>query len=120
MTMKMEPTSVHPPLYESSVLPRADIDDSVVAYAREKMLHAARAAPRRILFGRLKLPPEPHRSVERPAILEVMLDSTNERSRAHVAARRSTPHPNRSRSTNVLGAGRPLAAARHVVIDPMS
>src|SRR5919106_1510756 len=48
MTMKMEPTSVHPTLYESSVLPRGDIDDSVVAYAREKMLHAARAAPRRI------------------------------------------------------------------------
>jgi hypothetical protein len=38
------------------------------------MLHAARAAPRRILFGRLKLTYEPHRIVERPAILEVMLD----------------------------------------------
>ena len=84
--MKMEPTPPHPPLFELSALTRGDIDDSVVAYAREKMLRAARAAPRRILFGRLKLTHEPHRSVERPAILEVMLDSTNERSRAHVAA----------------------------------
>jgi hypothetical protein len=38
------------------------------------MLHAARPAPRRILFGRLKLTHEPHQTVERPAILEVMLD----------------------------------------------
>ena len=50
------------------------------------MLHAARAAPRRILFGRLKLTHEPHRSVERPAIAEVMLDLVGRAVRAHVAA----------------------------------
>src|ERR671911_1262617 len=82
----MEPTPPHPPLFELSVLTRGDIDDSVVAYAREKMLHAARAAPRRILFGRLKLTNEPHRSVERPAIAEVMLDLVGRAVRAHVAA----------------------------------
>jgi hypothetical protein len=73
MTMKIEPTYPHPPLFEFSLLTRGDIDEAS-SYAREKMLHAARAAPRRILFGRLKLTHELHRSVERPAILEVMLD----------------------------------------------
>ena len=74
MTMKMEPTPPHPPLFELSALTPGRHRRQRRRICEEKMLHVDRAAPRRILFGRLKLTHELHRSVERPAILEVMLD----------------------------------------------
>lgn len=73
--------------FELSVVTRGVDEESIVDYAKEKILHAARAAPRRVLFGRLKLSHEPHRSVERPATAEVMLDLNGRAVRAHVAAR---------------------------------
>ena len=75
------------PPFELDIIKRGFVQESVVEYAKEKILHAARAAPRRVLFARLKLTHEPHRSVERPAIAEVMLDLDGLPVRAHVAAR---------------------------------
>lgn len=81
------PTAHEPaPPFELGIVKRGFEDEGVVEYAREKVLHAARAAPRPVLFGRLKLTHEPHRSLERPALAEVMLDLDGRPVRAHVAA----------------------------------
>jgi ribosome-associated translation inhibitor RaiA len=78
------------PAFELHVVTRGFDDDRMVAYAREKILDAVRAAPRPVLFARLKLTQEPHRSVERPSRAEVMLDLDGRAVRAHVAARDMT------------------------------
>lgn len=74
------------PEFELSISSRGLRDELAVEYAREKLFQAARAAPAPILFGRLKLTLEPHRSVERPAYAEAMLDMNGRAVRAHVAA----------------------------------
>lgn len=70
-----------------SVVVRGFDDDEIVEYAKAKVRDAARATPRRVLFGRVKLTLEPHRSIERPALVEVMFDVEGRPVRAHVAAR---------------------------------
>jgi ribosome-associated translation inhibitor RaiA len=65
----------------------AGIDDATVAYAKEKIAVAAKAAPERVLFGRIKITHEPDPSLERPMIVSVTLDVNGHPVRAHVAAR---------------------------------
>ena len=60
---------------------------ATIAYARKKILAAARTAPARVRFGRVKLTLEAHRSIERPARAEVMLDVDGRIVRAQSAAR---------------------------------
>ena len=60
---------------------------ATTGYARKKILAAARTAPARVRFGRVKLTLEAHRSIERPARAEVMLDVDGRTVRARSAAR---------------------------------
>ena len=60
---------------------------ATIAYARKKILAAARTAPGRVRFGRVKLTLGAHRSIERPARAEVMLDVDGRIVRAQSAAR---------------------------------
>jgi len=60
---------------------------ATMGYARKKILAAARTAPARVRFGRVKLTLEAHRSIERPARAEVMLDVDGRIVRAQSAAR---------------------------------
>lgn len=62
-------------------------DPATVAYARSKVLAAARAAPRNVRFARITLTFEEHRSIERPAKAEVTLDVDGRIVRAGTAAR---------------------------------
>jgi len=62
---------------------------ATVAYARSKILAAARAAPRNVRFARITLTFEEHRSIERPAKAEVTLDVDGRVVRAEAAARSS-------------------------------
>jgi len=62
-------------------------DAVTIAYARKKILAAVRTAPARVRFGRVKLTLEAHRSIERPARAEVMLDVDGRTVRARSAAR---------------------------------
>lgn len=59
---------------------------ATVAYAREKVWAAARAAPRNVRFARITLAVEEHRSIERPARAEVALDVDGRIVRAEAAA----------------------------------
>lgn len=63
---------------------------ATVAYAREKILAAARTAPREVRFARVTLTFEKHRSIERPARAEAMLDVDGRVVRAEAVARTST------------------------------
>ncbi len=63
------------------------IDDATVAYAKEKIAIAARAAPAPVLFGRIKIAHEPDPSLERPMVVSVTLDVDGHPVRAHAAAR---------------------------------
>lgn len=62
---------------------------ATVAYARNKVLAAARAAPRNVRFARITLTFEEHRSIERPAKVEVALDVDGRVVRAETVARSS-------------------------------
>ena len=62
---------------------------ATVAYAREKVLAAARVAPRKVGLARVTLTFEEHRSIERPAKAEVTLDVDGEFVRAEAVARSS-------------------------------
>lgn len=62
---------------------------ATVAYARSKVLAAARAVPRNVRFARITLTFEEHRSIERPAKAEVTLDVDGRIVRAEAAARSS-------------------------------
>jgi ribosome-associated translation inhibitor RaiA len=63
---------------------------ATVAYSREKILAAARAAPRNVRFARVTLTFEEHRSIERPAKAEAMLDVDGRVVHAEAVARSST------------------------------
>ena len=63
---------------------------ATVAYAREKVLAAARVAPRNVRFARVTLTFEEHRSIESPAKAEVTLDVDGRIVRAEAVARSST------------------------------
>ena len=63
------------------------IDDATVAYAKRKVRAAIRAAAAPVVFGRIKIKYEPHRSVERPAVVSVTLDLDGYLFRAHAAGR---------------------------------
>ncbi|MGZ5212155.1 MAG: sigma 54 modulation/S30EA ribosomal C-terminal domain-containing protein [Actinomycetota bacterium] len=63
----------------------AQIDDSMVAYAERKVRAAARSAPAPVLFGRIKMRHEPHRSIERPILVAATLDVDGYPVRAHAA-----------------------------------
>ncbi|HEX6581467.1 MAG TPA: HPF/RaiA family ribosome-associated protein [Actinomycetota bacterium] len=63
---------------------------ATVAYAREKVLAAARAAPRNVTFARVTLTFEKHPSNERPAKAEAMLDVDGRVVHAEAVARSST------------------------------
>ena len=63
---------------------------ATVAYARSKVLAAARAAPRNVRFARITLTFEEHRSIESPAKAEVTLDVDGRIVRAEAVARSST------------------------------
>ncbi|MGZ8567285.1 MAG: sigma 54 modulation/S30EA ribosomal C-terminal domain-containing protein [Actinomycetota bacterium] len=52
----------------------ARIDDSMVTYAKRKVRAAARSAPAPVLFGRIKMRNEPHRSIERSIVVAATLD----------------------------------------------
>jgi ribosome-associated translation inhibitor RaiA len=68
----------------------AGIDDRTVAYARRKVYAAARAAPAPVLFGRVTIKHEPHRSIERPMVAAASLDVDGHVVRAHAAAPTAT------------------------------
>jgi ribosome-associated translation inhibitor RaiA len=89
---------VHPRALERRVRPDVDfevvcigpgIDDAVVAHAKRKVRAAIRAAAAPVVFGRIKIKHEPHRSIERPAVVSVTLDVDGYLVRAHAAG--STP-----------------------------
>jgi len=61
-----------------------------IAYAREKVIAAARAAPRRVRFARITLTLEDHRSIERPAKTQVTLDVDGRMVRADAVGRSFT------------------------------
>jgi ribosome-associated translation inhibitor RaiA len=61
-----------------------------VAYARKKVLAVARAAPRYVRFARVTLTFEEHRSIERPAKAEALLDVDGRVVHAEAVARSST------------------------------
>jgi ribosome-associated translation inhibitor RaiA len=61
------------------------IDDAVVAYARRKVHAAGRSAPGPVLFGRIKLKHEPHRSIERRFAAAASLDVDGHVVRAEAA-----------------------------------
>ncbi len=61
------------------------IDDASVAYARRKVHAAARAATAPVLFGRIKITHEPHRTIERPIVVAASLDVDGHLVRAHAA-----------------------------------
>jgi ribosome-associated translation inhibitor RaiA len=63
---------------------------TTVAYARKKILAVARAAPRNVRFARVTLTFEEHRSIERPARAEAMLDVDGRVVHAEAVARSST------------------------------
>jgi ribosome-associated translation inhibitor RaiA len=63
---------------------------ATVAYARGKVLAAARAAPRDVRFARITLTLEKHRSIERPAKAEAMLDVDGRVVHAEAVASTST------------------------------
>jgi ribosome-associated translation inhibitor RaiA len=63
---------------------------ATVAYAREKVLAAVRAAPRNVRFARVTLTFEEHRSIERPAKAEALLDVDGRVVHAEAVARSST------------------------------
>jgi ribosome-associated translation inhibitor RaiA len=65
---------------------RPAVDPSTIAYAKKKIARAAESAPAPVLFGRIKLGHEPHRSIERPSTVEAMLDVDGRAVRVHVAA----------------------------------
>lgn len=62
---------------------------ATVAYARAKVLAAARAAPRNVRFARVTLTFEEHRSIERPAKAEALLDVDGRVVHAEAVARSS-------------------------------
>jgi ribosome-associated translation inhibitor RaiA len=64
-------------------------DPATIAYARKKVLAAARAAPRSVRFARVTLTFEEHRSIERPARAVVTLDVDGRIVRAGTVARSS-------------------------------
>ena len=49
-------------------------DPATIAYAREKVMAAARVAPRNVRSARVTLTFEKHRSIERPAKAEALVD----------------------------------------------
>lgn len=61
-----------------------------VGYAREKVLAAARAAPRNVRFARVTLTFEEHRSIEKPAKAQAMLDVDGRIVHAEAVARSLT------------------------------
>jgi ribosome-associated translation inhibitor RaiA len=63
------------------------IGDGIVEYARRKVHAAVRAAPAPVLFGRIKISHEPHRTIERPTVVAVSLDVDGHVVRAHAAGR---------------------------------
>ena len=62
-------------------------DEPLVSYARRKVLVALRTAPAPVRSCRLTLAMEPHRSIERPASVEVLLDLDGRGVFAHATAR---------------------------------
>jgi len=66
------------------------IDDRMVTYARRKVRAAARAAPEPVLFGRITLRHEPHRSIELPITVAVTLDVNGYAVHAHAAGQLAT------------------------------
>ena len=60
---------------------------AMVTYAKRKVRAAARAAPEPVLFGRITLRHEPHRSIERPITVAVTLDVNGYPVHAHAAGR---------------------------------
>jgi ribosome-associated translation inhibitor RaiA len=63
----------------------ARIDDAMVTYAKRKVRAAARSSPSPVLFGRIKIRHEPHRSIERPIVVAATLDVNGYPVRAHAA-----------------------------------
>ena len=66
------------------------IDDAMVPYAKRKVRAAARSAPAPVLFGRIKMRHEPHRSIERPIVVAAMLDVNGYPVQAHAAGHIAT------------------------------
>ncbi len=63
------------------------VDEATVAYARRKILAAARASQAPVRFGRVKFTHEPNPSIARPAIVTVTLDVDGHPVRAQSAGR---------------------------------
>ena len=61
------------------------IDDALVDLAKRKIRAAARGAPGPVLFGRIKIKHERHRSIERPFVAAVSLDVDGHVVRAQAA-----------------------------------
>lgn len=69
-----------------SVSSRGSVRADEEAYVRAKAVAVAKLAPMPVLFARVKVTRFPHRSVERPALVEVAFDVNGRVVRAHVAA----------------------------------
>jgi ribosome-associated translation inhibitor RaiA len=63
------------------------VDETTLAYARRKVLAAARASRAPVRFGRVKITHEPNPSIARPAIVSATLDVDGQPVRAQSAAR---------------------------------
>jgi ribosome-associated translation inhibitor RaiA len=68
------------------VAPHGHVPDEVRLYAAERVRHAARIAPRPVLFARLTLSQHENPATERPAAAKATLDVSGRPVRAHVAA----------------------------------
>jgi len=63
-----------------------ELATSAAGYARKKIAHLARYAPRPVLFARVKLERMADPAVERPAVAEATLEVSGHPLRAHAAA----------------------------------
>ncbi len=72
--------------FELEILARGPVAPHTREYAGEKVRHAARAAPRPVLFARVTLTEHENPATERPSSVKASLDVSGRRVRAHVAA----------------------------------
>lgn len=79
-----------PPLPPIDVVVRGDVPHGAVPYAHNKLVRTMAVIDEPVLHARLKLTMLPDPAVERPAVVEAVLDVNGDVVRAHVAAR-STP-----------------------------
>lgn len=78
------------PEFELEILTRGPVAPHMREYAEEKVRHAARAAPRPLLFARVTLTEHENPATERPSSAKASLDVSGRLVRAHVAAPTTT------------------------------